>query len=112
MHRVLGRREPLHTGSASNGCVPHTMKTSGPRIDTRVPSLGMLRAAGFVFASLPHQHAALHAGRVRRALKKFGVGRGTDVKPLPGFVWIDQIFAGIGGGSASLGHLHFRSGSR
>jgi SAM-dependent methyltransferase len=61
---------------------------------TRSELSGLLKRVGFDL------HLATYANTflfpvvlLRRSLKKFGIGRGTDVKPLPqGLTWIDPIF--------------------
>ena len=46
---------------------------------------------------------------LRRMLKRFGIGQGSEVRPLPGALgWIDPVFRGILGTEAAL----FRRGTR
>jgi SAM-dependent methyltransferase len=54
----------------------------------------MLRQAGFETSLASYANTLLFPVVVlRRSLKKLGIGRGTDVKPLPGALgWIDPIF--------------------
>ena len=55
---------------------------------------GKLRAAGFEIRLATYANAFLFPVVVaRRFLKRFGIGQGTDVKPLPaGIQWLDPIF--------------------
>lgn len=64
---------------------------------TRPELRRMLRAAGFDVSLATYANTLLFPIVVfRRALKRFGIGRGTDVKPLPqGLGWIDPIFRTI-----------------
>ena len=63
---------------------------------TRSELQGMLRAAGFEVRLATYANTLLFPLAVfRRALKRFGIGRGTDVKPLPpALAWLDPIFRG------------------
>jgi SAM-dependent methyltransferase len=71
----------------------------------------MLHRAGFELGLATYANTLLFpVVLLRRSLKLFGIGRGTDVKPLPaGLRWIDPIFrrilaaeAGILGANRSL----------
>jgi SAM-dependent methyltransferase len=55
---------------------------------------GMLRGAGFEVRFSSYANALLFpVVLLKRSLKKIGIGRGTDTKPLPrGLQWIDPIF--------------------
>jgi hypothetical protein len=61
---------------------------------TRSELQGMLRAAGFELRLATYANTLLFPLAVfRRALKRLGIGRGTDVKPLPpALAWLDPIF--------------------
>lgn len=64
---------------------------------SRAELQGMLRAAGFELRLATYANTLLFPLAVfRRALKRFGIGRGTDVKPLPqGLTWINPIFCRV-----------------
>ena len=57
----------------------------------------MLRKAGFDLRLATYGNTFLFPViLLRRSLKMFGIGRGTDVKPLPaGLSWIDPIFRNV-----------------
>jgi SAM-dependent methyltransferase len=57
----------------------------------------MLRRVGFEIRLASYANTLLFPVVVlRRSLKRLGVGRGTDVKPLPGALgWIDPIFQNV-----------------
>jgi SAM-dependent methyltransferase len=64
----------------------------------------MLKRAGFDILFSSYANALLLPVAVlKRSLKKIGIGRGTDTKPLPtGLQWIDPIFRSILGVEATL----------
>jgi SAM-dependent methyltransferase len=61
---------------------------------TRPELVQMMRQAGFEIRLASYANTLLFpVVLLKRSLKRFGVGRGTDVKPLPGGLgWIDPIF--------------------
>jgi len=64
---------------------------------TRRELMKMLQHAGFEIRLASYANTLLLPIVIlKRSLKKFGVGRGTDVKPLPGGLgWIDPIFRSV-----------------
>ena len=65
---------------------------------------GRLEGAGFDVRLATYANAFLFpVVLLRRSLKGLGVGRGTDVKPLPaGLGWLDPVFRGVLGAEARL----------
>jgi len=65
---------------------------------------GRLEAAGFDVRLATYANAFLFpVVLLRRSLKGLGVGRGTDVKPLPaGLGWLDPVFRGVLGAEARV----------
>jgi SAM-dependent methyltransferase len=61
---------------------------------TKPELVEMLQRAGFEIRLASYANTLLFpVVMLKRSLKSFGVGRGTDVKPLPGAIaWIDPIF--------------------
>ena len=57
----------------------------------------MLRRAGFEIRLASYANALLlPVVMLKRSLKRFGIGRGSDVKPLPsGLEWMDTIFRNV-----------------
>jgi hypothetical protein len=57
----------------------------------------MLRQVGFEIPLASYANTLLFPiVMLKRSLKKLGVSRGTDVKPLPGALgWIDPIFRSV-----------------
>jgi SAM-dependent methyltransferase len=63
-----------------------------------------LEAAGFEIRLASYANSLLFpVVLLRRSLKRFGVGKGTDVKPLPAaLAWLDPIFRRVLGAEAGL----------
>jgi hypothetical protein len=63
-----------------------------------------LEAAGFEVRLASYANSLLFpVVLLRRSLKRFGVGKGTDVKPLPAaLAWLDPIFRRVLGAEAGL----------
>jgi len=64
---------------------------------TKPELVGMLRRAGFEIRLASYANTLLLPVVVmKRSLKRFGIGRGSDVKPLPaGLAWMDTIFRSV-----------------
>ena len=71
---------------------------------TRPELREMLKLVGFEIQLVSYANTLLFpVVLLKRSLKKFGVGRGTDVKPLPpGLGWIDPLFRGALASEASV----------
>jgi SAM-dependent methyltransferase len=71
---------------------------------TRSELRGMLQRAGFDIRLVSYANTLLFpVVMLKRSLKKVGIGRGSDVKPLPsGLGWIDPIFRGLLSSEAAL----------
>lgn len=64
---------------------------------TRTELRNMLRQAGFEIELISYANMLLFpVVLLKRSLKSIGIGRGSDVKPLPsGLGWMDPIFRGV-----------------
>jgi SAM-dependent methyltransferase len=64
---------------------------------TRREVVGLLQSAGFEIRLASYANTLLFpVVLLKRSLKRFGIGRGSDVKPLPaGLGWIGGIFRGV-----------------
>jgi SAM-dependent methyltransferase len=71
---------------------------------TRPELVALLQRAGFEIRLASYANTLLFpVVLLKRSLKKFGVGRGSDVKPLPaGLGWIDGIFRNLLAAEARL----------
>jgi SAM-dependent methyltransferase len=71
---------------------------------TRPELKALLKHSGFELRRATYANTLLFPViLLRRTLKRFGIGGGTDVKPLPaGLGWIDPIFRGIMSAEAGL----------
>ena len=71
---------------------------------TRSELQALLKHAGFELRRATYANTLLFPViLLRRSLKRFGIGGGTDVKPLPPALrWIDPIFRGIMSAEAGI----------
>jgi SAM-dependent methyltransferase len=110
MHRVLKPggavfvRAPAFDWMRSS----HDDDLRSERRYTRTELVKLLRDAGFQVQLATYANTFLFpVALVTRSLKALGIGRGTDVKPLPQALrWIDPIFCSILGGEASILGAH------
>jgi SAM-dependent methyltransferase len=96
MHRVLkpGGRLFIRVAAFEWMRSSHDEELSTQHRYTRGELRKAVERAGFEIRLVSYANSLLFPFMVlRRGIKKFGIGRGTDVKPLPkGLGWIDPIF--------------------
>jgi SAM-dependent methyltransferase len=96
MHRVLkpGGRLFIRVAAFEWMRSSHDEELATQHRYTRGELREVMERAGFEIRLVSYANSLLFPFMVlRRGIKKFGIGRGTDVKPLPnGLGWIDPIF--------------------
>jgi SAM-dependent methyltransferase len=106
MHRVLkpGGRLFIRVAAFEWLRSSHDAELHTQHRYTRSELQALLKHTGFELRRATYANTLLFpVVLLRRFLKKFGVGGGTDVKPLPaGLRWIDPIFRGIMSAEAGI----------